>query len=58
MKAYVITTGVIFALICAAHIWEVIEQRHVHVFDVIIVALSAGFAIWAWRASRSPAVGS
>lgn len=49
MKAYLYTTGMLFAVIAVAHVWEVIDRSHVFASDVLIVALSAGLAVWAWR---------
>ena len=49
MKGYVITTGTIFALITAAHGYEVVDRGRVFTSDAVIVALSAGLAVWAWR---------
>ena len=47
MKGYVITTGTIFALITAAHGYEVVDRGRVFTSDAVIVALSAGLAVWA-----------
>ena len=60
MKAYVITTGVVFGLLTLAHIWRVIEEGPHLLTDVtwilITVAATALF-IWAcrlvWRSPRS-----
>jgi len=53
MKAYLYTTGMLFAVIAVAHVWEVVDRSHVFASDVIIVALSAGLAVWAWRLART-----
>ena len=55
MKAYLYTTGILFAVITVAHVWEVIDRSHLFVSDVIIVALSIGLAVWAWRLARTRA---
>ena len=52
MKAYVITTGVVFGLLTAAHIWRAIEEG-AHVasdpsFAVITIA-AAALCVWACR---------
>jgi len=39
MKAYLLVTGMLFALIFAAHVWEVVDRRRV----------CAGLSVWAWR---------
>ena len=51
MKAYTITTGVIFALIAAAHVWRVVAERPRLVQDAGFMLLTAGsvaLAVWAW----------
>ncbi len=55
MKAYVVTTGILFALIGIAHIWEVIDRHHFLVEDAVVFAATAGLAVWAWRLARRPA---
>jgi hypothetical protein len=55
MKAYLITTGILFALIGVAHVAEVIDRSHLLVSDVIIVALCAALAGWALRLVRTRA---
>ena len=49
MKPYLITTGILFAVITVAHIWEAVDRGHVHHSDVLIVAVSTGLSVWAWR---------
>ena len=53
MKAYLITTGTLFGLITAAHGYEVVDRGRVYGSDGVVVALSAGLAIWAWRLART-----
>jgi hypothetical protein len=51
MKAYVITTGIIFALIAAAHIWRIIAETPALLGSatfLLLTAAAAGLAIWAW----------
>jgi hypothetical protein len=65
MKAYLITTGTVFGLITAAHVWrgfaEGPQLAKSPVF-VLLTALAAGLSIWAWgllsRLSRSQDSGS
>jgi hypothetical protein len=56
MKAYVITTGIIFALIVAAHIWRAIAEgfslARSPVFYITTLA-AAALALWAWRVVRT-----
>ena len=52
MKAYVITTGVVFALLTLAHILRIIaEGPHLakDPFYVLITAAAGGLCLWAWR---------
>ncbi|HEV2671623.1 MAG TPA: hypothetical protein VGU74_11055 [Gemmatimonadales bacterium] len=48
MKAYLITTGLLFALICLLHSWEIIDRGHFVVEDPIVILAAAGLSIWAW----------
>jgi hypothetical protein len=52
MKAYVITTGVVFGLLTLAHIWRVIAetpQLGTEPWYLLITVAAAGFCIWALR---------
>jgi len=51
MKAYLITTGIIFALIFVAHIWRILaENRGVATdpFFIILTIVAAALSFWAW----------
>ena len=54
MKAYVITTGVIFALITIAHIMRIVAEPRTATEPVFILLtfLSAALCIWAWQVLR------
>jgi hypothetical protein len=52
MKAYLVTTGILFALVAVAHVYEVIDRARLFASDVIIVALAGALAVWAWRLAR------
>lgn len=55
MKAYVITTGVVFALLTAAHLARmVVEEGHLATEPeyLVITALTAALAVWAWVVLR------
>jgi hypothetical protein len=55
MKAYVVTTGIIFALLVAAHVLRVAEEGFQLAQNpgfVLITALAAGLSLWAWRLLR------
>jgi hypothetical protein len=60
MKAYVMTTGVVFGLLTLAHIWRVIEEGpHLATepWYVLITLAAAALCLWAgrllWRSPRS-----
>jgi hypothetical protein len=55
MKAYVFTSGLLFAAIAVAHVFEAIARSRVFGSDVVIVLASAGLAAWAWRVGRARA---
>ena len=55
MKAYLVTTGVLFAVITVAHVWEVVDRRQLFASDALILAASVGLSVWAWRLVRRPA---
>ena len=56
MKAYLITTGVVFALITLAHILRVFAEGPRLAKDpvfILLTLLAAGLSVWAWRLLRS-----
>lgn len=57
MKAYVITTGTMFALITVAHVWRMTIEPGVATEPayVALTLLAAGLGVWAWRLLRRPA---
>ena len=55
MKPYLITTGILFAAITVAHAYEAINRGHFHHVDLLII-VSAGLSVWAWRLLRQAAV--
>ena len=57
MKAYVITTGIVFALITLMHILRAFAEGPRMVKDpifVLLTLLASGLAVWAWRLLRRP----
>lgn len=55
MKAYVKTTGVVFGLLVAAHVWRAIEEGSHVATDpgfVLITVAAAALCVWAWRLVR------
>jgi len=52
VKAYVMTTGAVFGLIVAAHVWRVAVEGPALAKDpvYILLTLAAGaLAFWSWR---------
>jgi hypothetical protein len=56
MKAYVITTGTVFALVFAAHIWRAVAEGSAlaenPVFILTTIAVAA-LVVWAWRVVKA-----
>ena len=55
MKAYLITTGIVFALITLAHILRVFAEGPrlaKDPFFILLTLLAAGLSVWAWRLLR------
>jgi hypothetical protein len=54
MKAYIVTSGSIFALIVVAHIWRIVEEGP-HLLDlpyVLLTVAAAASSLWAFRVLR------
>jgi hypothetical protein len=52
MKAYIITTGVVFTLIALAHAARIVDEGpHLarEPFFIITTVMAVGLSIWAWR---------
>ena len=52
MKAYLITTGIVFGLITLAHLWRILaEGSHLGKDPVFLLLtfFAAGLSFWAWR---------
>lgn len=61
MKAYLLTTGAIFALIALAHVLRTVVEWPRRADDPLFLLegpglglVAAGLAFWAWRLLRSP----
>jgi hypothetical protein len=58
MRAYVTTTGALFALLVLMHIWRAIAEGASMLRDpfyIVVTVVSAALAVWAWRVrSRLP----
>jgi hypothetical protein len=51
MKAYLITTGTVFALITLAHLWRIsVEGSRLarEPFFALLTVLAAALSVWAW----------
>ena len=56
MKAYLVTTGIIFALIGVAHILRVFAEGPrlaKDPFFILLTLLAVGLSVWAWCLLRS-----
>lgn len=60
MKAYLTTTGTLFALLALVHLWRIVEEPHLRTepWYILITIAAAALSAWAWRlvrvATRSP----
>jgi hypothetical protein len=55
MKIYVITTGVIFALVTVVHLWRAVAEGPDLASDpgfILATIVPAAFTAWAWRVFR------
>jgi len=54
MKAYVVTTGVIFGILVVVHIWRIGVEPHLARDPAywLITAAAGAMSIWAWLALR------
>jgi hypothetical protein len=55
MKAYVMTTGVLFGLLTVVHVWRVLEEGPGLAADpwyVLTTLAAAALCLWAWRLVR------
>jgi hypothetical protein len=52
MRAYLITTGVLFALVAVAHVWRVVAESRALATDpwyVLLTILAVAMSAWAFR---------
>jgi hypothetical protein len=55
MRVYLWTTGAVFGLVTAAHVWRVIAERPSLATEpsfVLLTLAAAGLGLWAWRLLR------
>ena len=57
MKAYLITTGTVFALIVLAHVWRMTAEpsQMREPWFVALTLVAAGFSVWAFSLVRRTA---
>jgi hypothetical protein len=57
MKAYVVTTGVIFGVLVAVHVWRITVEPHLARDPAywLITAAAGAMSMWAWLALRRAA---
>lgn len=56
VKAYVMTTGIVFGLIVVAHIWRAVAEglsTAENPLYILITVAAAALALWAWRVLKS-----
>ncbi|MEO8189563.1 MAG: hypothetical protein ABI682_04420 [Acidobacteriota bacterium] len=56
MKAYVVTTGALFALLMVAHLARMFQERNLATdpWYVSLTVAAALMCVWAWRVLRRP----
>ena len=55
MKAYVLTTGIVFGLLTLAHLWRIAAEAFNLLTDPFCVGITVGagaLSFWAWRLLR------
>ena len=54
MRAYVLTTGVIFGIVTLAHVWRMVEERPMATepWYILITVATGALCLWAWRVLR------
>ena len=55
MRAYVITTGTLFALLVCVHIWRAFAEGPSLIEDpwyILITVTAAALTFWSWRVLR------
>ena len=55
MRAYVLTTGILFGLLVLVHVWRMVEEWPHLATDpwfLVITVVGAALCLWAWRLFR------
>lgn len=57
MRAYVMTTALVFALLVVVHVWRMVVETHLtsHPMVVVSTVVAAAFAVWGVLLLRRPA---
>jgi len=60
MRAYVMTTGIIFALLVVAHAWRIVVEPHLwhDPWWFLITGAALALAVWAFSLMRGGRVGA
>jgi len=53
MKAYLVTTGSIFAVLTGLHIWRAFAEKALDPMMILMGLLAAGLCIWAFGLLRN-----
>ncbi len=59
MKAYLLTTGILFGLITVAHVWRLCVETRL-MTDIayhLLTLLAAGLCVWAFRLLKKSSAG-
>ena len=52
MKAYLVTTGALFALVVIMHVLRAVQEGAHVMYDpffIILTVIAAALSVWAWR---------
>ena len=54
MRAYVLTTGILFGIVTLAHVWRMIEEKPMATVPwyILITVATGALCFWAWRLLR------
>jgi len=56
MRAYVLTTGVVFGLLVVVHLWRMAEEGSGPASEpgfLLITLVAAALSLWSWRLLRT-----
>ena len=52
MRAYLLTTALLFTVVVLLHTWEMVDRGHLEIEDPIVILAAAALAIWGWRLAK------